>query len=106
MKYRISLTVEDYYDYVGTSHNLMCYHSLKERVLTSIPYEVKDILYNLKYKIVKKRSYRTRYRVHFSVNMEESKLLEMFKKRENYCHSLENVRIKKILRTPKGTNVV
>lgn len=96
MKYRINFTAEDYFDYVGTNP----YYPLKKRVMESIPYEFRDSSYNLKFKIIKDRSwsYKKWYRVHFSVDMEESRILEIFKRYEDYCHKPEEWSYKVIKR--------
>lgn len=96
MKYRIKLTVRDYYDYVGTNP----YYSKFQRVKDSIPYEFTKTLYNLKYKIIKSKRYGKWYRVSFSVKMTESEILSVLDSYKDCCHSLENVVIH-----PLGCNV-
>ena len=49
IKVRFNLTIQDYYDYVGTNP----YYDLRRRVINSIPLELRKG-YNLKYKWLKK----------------------------------------------------
>lgn len=102
MKLRINMTVEDYYDYIGTNP----YYSKKERVLQSLPLEFNDsfsnVIYNLKFKEIKSITGRRHYRVHFSANMTEEDLLKLLIRYENYCHKPEKVSYRVIT---KGCNV-
>jgi hypothetical protein len=59
-KYRINLTVEDYFDYVGTRP----FMSVKDRMLFSLPEEFRKG-YNIKFK--KFHSWHDFYRVHLSL---------------------------------------
>lgn len=95
-KYRVSFTMLDYFDYVGTDP----FYSLKERVMRSLPYEFRKNLYNLKFKIVKNFTYKKWYRVHFSVLMEESDIQRVIHSYDDATWKLENVKCKKI----KGCN--
>ena len=66
-KYRISFTVQDYYDYIGTNPN----YSIKERMLESIPDLFKNNGYNIKFKRIHNKLFPwyTFYRAHISVRM-------------------------------------
>ncbi len=100
MKYRVNLTIMDYYDYVGTHPSM----SLRDRVLESLPYQFKDSAYNLKFKVLRTAYWKRNYRVHFTVNMEESKLIKIFEEYKDYCHRAENYSYKVVSRTPKGSH--
>lgn len=99
MKYRINLTVEDYYNYVGTNPCV----SRSTRVGDSIPDEFYVRGYNLKFKVLR-IGYKTYYRVHISVKMAEFEILEVLERYKNYSHSLENVSYR-IIKSSKGCNV-
>ena len=99
MKYRINFTIEDYYNYVGTNPCL----SRSTRVGDSIPYEFYVRGYNLKFKVLR-IGYKTYYRVHISVRMTESEILQVLEKYKSYSHSLENVSYK-VIKSSKGCNV-
>lgn len=75
-KYRISFTVQDYYDYIGTNP----YYSIKERMLESIPEQFKKNGYNIKFKKIsyKSQPWSTWYRVHISVKMTEKEIQKVF----------------------------
>ena len=92
-KYRIKMTCEDYYDYVGTNR---FYHSFKDRIESAVPIDLKKVnAYNIKVKVVKAEwGYHRWYRISFSVKMG---YLEFQKMREeiqdhidNYCHGVGN----------------
>ena len=74
-KYRINLTVEDYFDYVGTNPSL----SIKDRMLFSLPEEFRNG-YNIKFKCVHNDLFpwRTYYRIHMSVRMSEQEIKRVF----------------------------
>ena len=93
-KYRIAFTVQDYYDYVGTSP----YRSIKERMLESIPEQFKQNGYNIKFKKVSYRLYpwSTWYRVHMSVRMTEDKIKQVLDWYKNASFRLNNVSYKLI----------
>lgn len=98
MKLRINLTVEDYYDYVGTNP----FYSKRKRVLGSLPYEFKG-LYNLKFKEIKRSwTYKRWYRVHFSINMTEEEFLSIIESYKDYCHKPEEVTYKIIKKSCNG----
>ena len=83
-KYRINLTVEDYFDYVGTHPFL----SARDRMLFSLPEEFKKG-YNIKFK--KFRSWRDFYRVHLSlITTEETiqKVIERYKISGFMCNNI------------------
>lgn len=94
MKYRISFFIEDYYSYLGKDPDMIA-ESKRNKVLGTIPYGFQEKLYNLKFKEIK-YFYGTFYRVHFSVNMEESEIKEIFDERKDWCHSPENISYKPI----------
>jgi hypothetical protein len=98
MKYRINFTIEDYYNYVGTNP----YLPISQKVRQSIPYKFRECGYNLKFKVVKR--WPITYRIHISVKMTESEILEVLEEYKDYCHSLENVSYKEI-KSSKGCNV-
>lgn len=76
-KYRINLTVEDYFDYVGTHPSL----SLKDRMLFSLPEEFKNG-YNIKFKVVhnKMHPWYRHYRVHLSLITTEEIIHKVIKR--------------------------
>lgn len=81
-KYRISFTVEDYYDYIGTSPH----YSIKERMLYSIPDQFRSNGYNIKFKTLN-RNWHKYYRVHISVKMTEEEIQKVFDwyKKASFC---------------------
>ena len=97
MKIRVNLTIEDYFDYLGTHPH----YSKRERVLQSLPYEFRDNLYNLKFKELKSFTWKRHYRVHFSIDMTEERFLSIIERVKDYCHKPEEVTYKVI----KGCNV-
>lgn len=90
-KYRIAFTVEDYYDYVGTSP----YYSIKERMLYSIPDQFRSNGYNIKFKTLYRYRHKY-YRVHMSVKMTEEKIKEVFERYKNMMFELNNASYKLI----------
>ena len=90
-KYKITFTVEDYYDYIGTSP----YYSIKERMLQSIPEQFKENGYNIKFKTLH-RYYHKYYRVHMSVKMTEKEIKEVFEEYKNMMFELNNTSYKLI----------
>ena len=90
-KYRIAFTVEDYYDYIGTSP----YYSIKKRMLYSIPDQFRKNGYNIKFKTLH-RYWHKYYRVHMSVKMTEEEIKEVFGKYKNMIFKLENISYKLI----------
>ena len=90
-KYRIAFTVEDYYDYIGTSP----YYSIKERMLQSIPQQFRDNGYNIKFKTLR-RYWHKYYRVHMSIKMTEKEINEVFEEYKNMMFELNNTSYKLI----------
>ena len=93
-KYKISFTVQDYFDYVGTSP----YYSTKERMLESIPEQFKKNGYNIKFKRVHNKVYPwyKHYRVHMSVRMYEKDIKQVLDWYKNASFRLYNVSYKLI----------
>lgn len=93
-KYRISFTVQDYYNYVGT--NPCC--STKEHMLQSIPDLFKKNGYNIKFKKVhyELRPWSTWYRVHMSVRICEKDIKQVLDWYKNASYRLHNVSYKLI----------
>lgn len=93
-KYRISFTVQDYYDYVGT--NLYC--SIKERMLDSIPYLFKNNGYNIKFKCIHNKLYpwHKYYRVHMSARMCEKDIRQVLDWYKDTSFRLGNISYKLI----------
>ena len=89
-KYRITFTVQDYYDYIGTNPR----YSIKERMLESIPEKFKENGYNIKFK--KLHSWSTWYRVHMSVKMTEEEIRKVFWKYKDRMFGLYNTSYKLI----------
>ena len=90
-KYRIAFTIEDYYDYIGTSP----YYSIKERMLQSIPDLFRENGYNIKFKTL--HCYRHKYyRVHMSVRMTEEEIKEVFEEYKDMMFELNNTSYKLI----------
>ena len=73
-KYRINLTVEDYFDYVGTHP----YLSIKDRMIFSLPEEFKKG-YNIKFKQIENCIFpwKKMYRVHLSIITTEKIIQEV-----------------------------
>ena len=93
-KYRIAFTVQDYYDYVGTSP----YYSTKERMLKSIPEEFEWNGYNIKFKRVHNKLYPwyTYYRVHMSVIMPEEEIKRVLDRYKDASFKFNNISYKLI----------
>lgn len=93
-KIRLNLTVEDYYDYVGTNP----YYSTLKRVKDSLPYEFRQG-YNLKFKMLKKIShYRKWYRVHITVVTSLETIEKVLKDNQGRMHRFEDLSYKIIHR--------
>jgi len=90
MKLRVNCTTE----ISGSS-----YFSKRERIIASLPYELKG-LYNLKFKELKPKSWHL-YRIHFSVKMTEEELLSILDKYKDFCIKPEDVTYRVI---KKGRN--
>ena len=93
-KYRISFTIQDYYDYVETNP----YYSMKERMLDSIPNLFIQNGYNIKFKCVSNKLYPLYkyYRVHMSVRMCEKDIKQVLDWHRNASFKLNNVSYKLI----------
>ena len=89
-KYRITFTVQDYYDYIGTSP----YYSIRERMLQSIPEQFKKNGYNIKFKCI--HNWYKYYRVHMSVRMCEKDIKQVLDWYKNASFRLTNVSYKLI----------
>ena len=90
-KYRIAFTVQDYYDYIGTS----TYRSIKECMLESIPDLFKKNGYNIKFKCIYNELCKY-YRVHMSVRMTEEDIKQVLDWYKNASFRLNNVSYKLI----------
>ena len=100
-KYRINLTVEDYFDYVGTNPFL----TTKDRMLFSLPGEFKDG-YNIKFKVIKHRMYpwHRYYRVHLSLITNEEriqKVINRYKTTGFNCGEITYKEIKRVWQKSK-----
>jgi len=93
-KYRIAFTVQDYYDYVGTSP----YYSTKERMLKSIPKEFEWNGYNIKFKCIHNKIYPwyKYYRVHMSVIMPEEEIKRVLDQYKDASLKFNNISYKLI----------
>ena len=93
-KYRISFTVQDYYDYIGTNP----YYSTKERMLNSLPEQFKKNGYNIKFKCIHSKLYPwfKYYRVHMSVRMTKEEIQKVFNWHEKATFGLYNISCKLI----------
>ena len=93
-KYRINLTVEDYFDYVGTRS----FKSVKDRMLFSLPEKFKKG-YNIKFKKFKKfHSGHDFYRVHLSLITTETEIKQVLDWHKNASFRLDNVSYKLIIK--------
>lgn len=93
-KFRFSLTIEDYYDYVGNSR--MVHTSLKNRVRCSLPDELSDG-YNLKFKIINVGfSFHKHYRVHISKDISLDDIGRMMKTNDRFAHKFYDITVKPI----------
>jgi hypothetical protein len=92
MKLRIKLTVEDFYDYLGTSPSM----SLTKRVLQSMPDEFRDG-YNMKFKVVKQGwSYHNWYRIAITVDTTEEKIHKVLDWNSKCMHKFLNFSYKPV----------
>lgn len=92
-KYRIAFTVQDYYNYVGTSP----YYSTKERMLNSLPEQFKKNGYNIKFKKISSQwNWNIYYRVHMSVRMTKEDIQKVFDWHEKATFGLYNISCKLI----------
>jgi len=90
MKIRLNLTIEDYYDYVGTNPH----YPKKKRVRSSLPSQLQDG-YNMKFKEVSVGwSSHKWYRVHISVNISQENLDRMISYNASIMHSFQNLSYK------------
>jgi hypothetical protein len=93
MKIRFKLTVEDYYDYVGTSPLIR----LTSRVKSSLPSQLQEG-YNMKFKVVKEPySWTKWYRVHISADITQESLDRMLSNNELFMHKFKNFSMKPII---------
>ena len=93
-KYRINLTVQDYYDYVGTRPFI----STRDRMLASIPSEFEKG-YNIKFKVIKHpRSwgFSKFYRVHLSLITTEETIQKVIKGYKSTMFLCNNITYKEI----------
>ena len=97
-KYRINLTVEDYFDYVGTHPFL----SVKDRMLFSLPEEFKKG-YNIKFK--KFRNWRDFYRVHLSIITTEEIIQKVINRYKTTGFIVNNITYKEIKKWEKVKKV-
>lgn len=94
MKHRVTFTIQDYYDYVGT-HPFGI--SMKNRVLSSIPSDrLKESMYNLKFRIIKSAKYSRYYRISLSTRLDKEEIDAIFDKAKTYCHFPTNIVVKEI----------
>lgn len=92
MKLRVKLTVEDFYDYLGTNPSM----SLTKRVLQSMPDEFRDG-YNMKFKKVKDSwRYHNWYRVSITVDITEERLQKVLDWNSQCMHKFLNFSCKPI----------
>lgn len=92
-KYRINLTVEDYFDYVGTNPPL----STKDRMLFSLPEEFRNG-YNIKFKIVKSNVYSwvRHYRVHLSLITDVEVIQKVIERYKTTMYKVNKITYKEI----------
>lgn len=105
-KYRIKMTCEDYFDYVGTNR---FYHSFEDRIESSMPSCInRESCYNFKAKVVKGEwDYHRWYRIELSIKMEEKNFHKMREEIQHHmdtcCHGVRNFSWHKIKdKNPKG----
>ena len=92
-KYRINLTVEDYFDYVGTHPSL----STKDRMLFSLPEEFRNG-YNIKFKIVESSVYPwiRHYRVHLSLITDVEVIQKVIERYKTTMYKVNKITYKEI----------
>ena len=92
-KYRINLTVEDYFDYVGTNPSL----STKDRMLFSLPEEFRNG-YNIKFKVVESNVYPwvRHYRVHLSLITTEETIQKVIERYKTTMYKVNKITYKEI----------
>ena len=92
-KYRINLTVEDYFDYVGTHPFL----STKDRILFSLPEEFRNG-YNIKFKIVESSVYPwiRHYRVHLSLITDVEVIQKVIERYKTTMYKVNKITYKEI----------
>ncbi len=91
-KIRFNLSIEDYYDYVGTNPH----KSLKNRALESLPQELREG-YNMKFKrIVRPYSFHKWYRIHITAKITDKQLEKMLKDNGVFAHQFDNFSYKVI----------
>ena len=85
------MTVEDYYDYVGTRP----FYSIRNRAIDSLPLEFRNDLYNFKFKRIKGRWHKW-YRVSFSIDTTQEEIEYVLKENETFMHQFEDMVYKPI----------
>lgn len=95
MKIRFNLTVEDYYDYIGSNP---C-KSLIDRVKQSLPRQLEKG-YNMKFKVLKINSWNKWYRVHITADINEETLNQMLSDNVIYMHKFSDLSYKSLHRNP------
>jgi len=92
-KYRINLTVEDYFDYVGTNPSL----SIKDRMLFSLPEEFKNG-YNIKFKVIEGDVYPwiRHYRVHLSLITDVEIIQKVIERYKTTMYKVNKITYKEI----------
>jgi len=86
MKIRCKFTVDDYYEYVGTSHRVK--DGLLQRVKSSMPSEFRDG-YNMKFKKLK-NGYYTCYRISITVRKSEKQIQDFLEFQKDHCNKANN----------------
>ena len=87
-KFRVSLTCEDYYHYIG-SHNVS-YHPIKDRISLD---DVQCDWYNVKIKRIRGGKY---YRVKFSIKMNESRLNIIIARWKTLGYDIRDISVRKL----------
>ena len=86
---KISITVEDYFDYIGTNPP----YSEKERMLQSLPSElIKSTILEFE-KVRVEDSYSKWYKVSLTIDLSEEKLKSMLKSNIKYMHKFTDLLI-------------
>ncbi len=86
---KISITVEDYFDYIGTNP----YYSEKERMILSLPSELEKSTI-LEFKKVKvENSWSKWYKVSLTIDLSEEKLKSMLKSNITNMHKFTDLLI-------------
>ena len=101
MKIRCKFTLQDYYEYIGTSH--LVKDGLVDRVRSSIPYEFR-YGYNMKFKKLK-NGYYTDYRVSITVDTTIEKIESFLERQKSYNFKLDNFSYKIVKRRFSKGNI-